>query len=152
MLREIAAVQRTLMDPTLREAAREVQLDRLSALEATEQETGRQIAQLSRRRGRADATFASLADVQSALNRDEALLSFQLGIWDTIESTFGGGAWLTVVTHSRRAVYRIPDRTYFGPLMSIFAGLLAGGDGREIAAAVRPDDVFAGALGELPSG
>ena len=151
VLRSIAAVQRTLIDPTLESAARQAQFARLSELEAREQETSRQIARLSGSGARLDSTFASLADVQSALRPNEALLSFQLGVWDTIESTFGGGAWLTVATHDRRAVYRIPDRAHFAPLIPVFTGLLAAGDGREIAAAVRLyTDTFSSALGELP--
>jgi hypothetical protein len=150
-LREIAAVQRTLMDPMLQHASRQVQLDRLAALEAREQESGRQIARLSQSGPRPDPAFASVADVQSALGPDEALLSFQLGVWDTVESTFGGGAWLTVLTRDRRAVYRIPDRAHFAPLVPVFNGLLSGGDGREVRAAVRlHGDVFSNALHELP--
>src|SRR5262249_24054229 len=91
------------------------------------------------RRPAGDA-FASLADVQAALSPDEALLSFALVVWDTVESTFGGGAWVTVVTRDRRAAYRLPDRAHFAPLVPVFAGLLSGGDGREIAAAVRLHD------------
>jgi hypothetical protein len=109
-------------------------------------------ARRDRLAARTDAPFASLDEVQSAIGPDEALLSFQLGIWDTIESTFGGGAWLTVVTRDRRAVYPIPDRAHFAPLVPMFAGLLSGGDGREITAAVRlHDDVFSNALRDLPS-
>jgi hypothetical protein len=150
--RAIAVVQRALMDPALAGGARQTQLDRLSALEAREQEAGRQIARLSGPGARPDS-FAGLAEVQSALRPHEALLSFQLGLWDTVESTFGGGAWLTVVTHDRRAVYRIPDRSHFMPLIPVFTGLLPAGDGREIAAGVRLyGDAFSSALAELPPG
>ena len=152
VLRTIAAVQRTLMDPALSLAARQAELNRLSALEAREQESSRQIARLSVG-GRPAPSFASLADVQALLRPNEALLSFQLGVWDTIERTFGGGAWLTAVTHDRREVYRIPDRAHFAPLVPVFTGLLSAGDGRDIAAAVRLyADVFSTALADLPPG
>jgi hypothetical protein len=152
VLRTIAAVQRTLMDPTLSLAARQAELNRLSALEGREQESSRQIARLSAG-ARPAPSFASLADVQAALRPNEALLSFQLGVWDTIERTFGGGAWLTAVTHDRRAVYRIPDRAHFAPLVPVFTGLLSAGDGRDIAAAVRLyADSFSSALADLPPG
>ena len=75
--------------------------------------------------------------MQSALAADEALLSFQVGIWNTFDGDFGGGSWLIAITRDRRAVYRIPDRSHFAPLVPVFTGLLTRGDGLERSAAVR---------------
>jgi hypothetical protein len=151
VLREIAETQRQIMNPTLSDAARQAALDRLTEQEARGQEAERQLALVTRGQPRAGAGFASVSDVQAALGPDEALMSFQLGIWNTVENTFGGGAWLISVTRDRGVVYRIPDRTHFAPLVPVFTGLLAAGDGREMPAAVRlHHDVFSNAIRELP--
>jgi hypothetical protein len=153
LLREIAAIQRTLMDPTLADDARRRHLERLEVLEAQEQEAERQIALTTRGDVRAAPAFARLRDVQSALAANEALLSFQLGIWNTYEGEFGGGSWLLAITRDRVAVHRIPDRSHFSPLVPMFTGLLGRGDGVEVPAAVRLyRDVFSAAITELPPG
>jgi hypothetical protein len=152
LLRDIASIQRTLMDPTLDAPARRASFDQLETLEQREQEAERQIA-LATRAGRTGPRFASLDEVQLALAADEALLSFQVGVWNTFDGDFGGGSWLMAITRDRRAVYRIPDRSHFAPLVPVFTGLLARGDGLERFAAVRLyADVFSTALNELPSG
>jgi tetratricopeptide (TPR) repeat protein len=150
-LRDIASIQRTLMDPRLDGNQRQASLDRLEALEAREQEASRQIAIAARDGHRLPSTFASLAVVQSALAANEALLSFQLGIWKTYEGEFGGGSWLVVITRDRRSVYPIPDRSHFAPLVPMFTGLLMRDDGLDVPAAVRLyGEVFSTALADLP--
>ena len=152
LLRDIASIQRTLMDPTLGDHERRTSFERLEALERQEQEAGRQIALSTRIGSRSAAQFASLDAVQSALTAEEALLSFQVGIWTTFDGDFGGGSWLIAITRDRRSVYRIPDRSYFAPLVPVFAGLLTRSDGVERSAAVRLHaDVFSTALSDLPS-
>jgi tetratricopeptide (TPR) repeat protein len=149
VLRDIASTQRTLMGPGASADERQTQLRRLEQLEAQEQEAQRQIALASSAPRK--ATFATLAAVQHALSEDEALLSYQVGIWTTYEGEFGGGSWLVVATRDRRRAYRIPDRVHFAPLVPVFTGLLARGDGLEIPAAVRLyRDVFSTALTDLP--
>ena len=149
VLRDIATTQRMLMVPGGSADERQTHLRRLERLEAQEQETQRQIALASSTPHK--ATFATLDAVQRALSPDEALLSYQVGIWTTYEGEFGGGSWLVVATRDRRRAYRIPDRGHFAPLVPVFAGLLARGDGFEIPAAVRLHrDVFSTALNDLP--
>jgi hypothetical protein len=105
------------------------------------------------RAARPDVEFATLDAVQSALADNEALLSFQVGIWETYEGDFGGGSWLIAVTRHGRSVHRIPDRAQLAPAVPIFTGLLARNDGSETAAAIRLyDDVVADALKALPPG
>lgn len=116
-----------------------------------------------RRRGDRDGTapaqpFADLPAVEAALQPSEALLSYQLGLWEAYNGDFGGGAWLTVVTAGGRRVYRLPDRTHFAARVPVFAGLLrsrTGAPGDPRAEAVPASrlwhDVFAGALADLPA-
>ena len=77
--------------------------------------------------------FATLDAVQAALGEDEALLSFQIGLWETYERNFGGGSWLVAVTKRGRTVHRLPDRVPLSDAVPVFAGLLEGGQGREHA-------------------
>jgi tetratricopeptide (TPR) repeat protein len=152
LLTDIARLQRTLMDPTLPSEARRSGLGTLADLEFRARETERQIA-LTLRAQTARPSFATLDALQSALGKDEALLSFQVGIWETYEGDFGGGSWLLALTADDRSVYRIPDRTHFAPIVPVYAGLLAREGGATDAAAVRLyGDVFAGALERLPPG
>ena len=162
VLREIASIQRTLMDPTLAERERRASIARLETLEEREQSTQRLIElsaggapiDLPHREEAGSAgnrRFASLADVQASLASGEALLSFQVGTPEAHDGNFGGGSWLIVVTRNQRAVHRIADRSYFAQLVPVFTGLLSRGDGLEAAASVRlHGDVFADAIRRLP--
>jgi CHAT domain-containing protein/tetratricopeptide (TPR) repeat protein len=151
VLRDIATVQRRLMDPTLAGPERRTILEQLDLLEEREQSAARLVALSTKAVSTTAPTFARLADVQAALGRDEALLSFQVGTSETSDGSFGGGSWLIVVTRDRRSVHRIPDRGHFAPLVPIFTGLLSRGDGLETSAALRLyADVFSGALQQLP--
>jgi hypothetical protein len=150
-LEAIAAVQRVLMDPTLDDGHRSRRLEELEGLERRAEEAERQIALAFKDARRAAATFAGLADVQSALAANEALLSFQVGLWDTVDGNFGGGSWLVAVTKGRRAVHRLPDRSRLSPVVPMLVGLLDGGPGREAPAAVQLyKEIVASALGSLP--
>lgn len=154
ILEAIVPVQRRLMDPALNDDDRRKTLQQLDELEHREQEAQRQIEIAANRRGAGTgAAFASLDAVQSALRADEALLSFQVGIWDTYEGEFGGGSWLIAVTRGGRSVYRIPDRAQLAPIVPVFTGLLARNDGAEATAAARLyQDLLADALNALPQG
>jgi tetratricopeptide (TPR) repeat protein len=152
LLQQLSVVQRRLMDPTLAEDARRDALALLEELESRERETERQIALAARTRG-ARPSFATLDALQAALGDDEVLLSFQVGIRETYEGEFGGSAWLVVLTRRGRSVYEIPDRAHFGPIVPMFAGLLAARLGIEgIPAARLYNEVFGGALEALPTG
>ena len=153
LLERIAGVQRRLMTPTLSTDSRRKALEQLEALEHREQEAQRQIALAATGRHREPPTFASLEQVQSALAENEALLSFQVGIWETYEGDFGGGSWLTAVTRHGRSVHRIPDRSQLAPMMPVFNGLLGRNDEVATAAAVRLyHDLVGEALARLPAG
>lgn len=149
----IAAVQRRLLDPALDGRARRDLLAQLDRLELDEREAGRQAA-LTSTSGRDGApTFASLADLQSALAPNEALLSFQVGLWTAFDGTFGGGSWVAAITRDGKSVHRIPDRVQLAPMVPVFTGLLERGDSRERPAAVRLyRELLADALAALPPG
>lgn len=138
------------MLPTLAPERRRDALARLEQLELRERELARQVA-LAFPREAASPSFATLDAVQSALGVNEALLSYQVGIWQTYEGEFGGGAWLTVITRDRRLLHRIPDRSHFAPIVPVFNGLLTREDGVDAVAAARLHrDVFGQALDALP--
>jgi tetratricopeptide (TPR) repeat protein len=153
LLEAIAPVQRRLMDPAIKDDERRRTLQELEDLERREQEAQHQIAIAANHRRGATPAFASLAAVQSALGDNEALLSFQVGIWETYEGDFGGGSWLTALTRRGRAVYRIPDRSQLAPMVPVFTGLLAGAGDVAAAGAIRLyEDILADALNALPPG
>ena len=136
VLENIAAVQRGLMDGSLDEQRRGRQLQELDALERREQEARRQVALAFPDRRDIPRTFASLEAVQAALRRDEALLSFQVGLWQSYAGEDEGGSWLVVATRDGRTVHRLPDRARLAPAVPLFNGLLESGRGGEAAAAV----------------
>jgi hypothetical protein len=149
-LSAIAGQQRALLDPSLDRASRAAGLARLSRLEADLHDVERAIAASGGPQPRRQ-TFATLSGVQQGLGPDEALLSFQVGLWETVDGDFGGGAWLVAITCDGWSVYPLPDRTHFGPAVAMFAGLLARQDGVERVAARRLfADTFSTALGDLP--
>ena len=151
LLEAIAAVQRVLMDPTLDDERRSGRLRELEGLERREQEAQRQIALAFHDARRPLPSFASLDDLQSALAGNEALLSFQVGLWETYEGDYGGGSWLIAVTKNRRTVHRLPDRTRLAPVVPVFVGLLNGGQARETPAAVRLyKELVSDAVASLP--
>jgi hypothetical protein len=140
------------MDPALGDDDRDAHLERLDRLEAQAEDASRRMAVAVRPQLPAPTGSPSLDAVQSALQANEALLSYQVGIWTTYEGEFGGGSWLLVVTRDRRAVYRIPDRSHFAPAVPMFTGLVASTDGTNgIAGARLYRDVFATALDDLPA-
>jgi CHAT domain-containing protein len=153
LLEAIAAVQRVLMDPTLDEERRAAQLRELEGLERREQEAQRQIALAFHGEKRVPPTFATLDTLQSALAGNEALLSFQVGLWTTYDGDYGGGSWLIAVTKKRRTVHRLPDRTRLSPVVPMFVGLLKSGQQRETAAAVRLyQELLSEGIASLPPG
>jgi CHAT domain-containing protein len=150
-LEAIAAVQRTLMNPTLDGERRRALLMELERHEHREREAQRRI-ELAFPHRRARPEFASLAAVQAALSEHEAVLSFQIGLWQTYEGDDGGGSWLIAITKSGATVHRLPDRTRVSSVMPVFIGLLTANEGRGVAAAVRLyQELLAEAVASLPS-
>jgi CHAT domain-containing protein/tetratricopeptide (TPR) repeat protein len=100
-----------------------------------------------------DAEFAGLADVQKALAPDEALLSFQLGLWEDLYGRFAGGSWLLVITREQARLHRLPDPTRLHAGVAIVAGLVQGGDALDSEPGLRLyEDLLAEALASLPDG
>ena len=95
--------------------------------------------------------FASLAAVQAGLSEHEAVLSFQVGLWQTYEGYDGGGSWLIAVTKNRATVHRLPDRTRLTSVIPMFVGLLTASEGQSVAAAVRLyQELIGDAVASLP--
>ena len=141
------------MNPTLAADLRRDTLTKLDQLENREREARRQIAVAFKEPRGESPSFANLAAIQSALADDEAILLFQVGIWETYEDNFGGGSWLLALTRQGRSLLRIPDRGHFAPMVPVFTGLLSRRDGVDGNAAARLyKDVFGGALEQLPPG
>ena len=136
VLERIAAVQRRLMDPRLDDGQRRVTLDELQNLELREREARRQIG-IAFPTDASAPTFASVRRLQESLGANEALLSFQIGLWETYEKEFGGGSWLIALTKQQRTVHRLPDRIELTPIVPMFAGLLARADGLDARSAGR---------------
>ena len=154
LLEGIATVQRRLMDPGLGDDARRLMLDELQGLELKEREARRQIGiAFPPQEESSTPTFAGLRALQSTLRANEALLSFQVGLWKTLDGEFGGGAWLIAVTKERHTIHRLPDRTELAPMVPVFNGLIARTDGLDGPSAARLYDVLlADALRQLPPG
>ncbi len=152
VLESIAAVQRRLLDPDLAHDARQAGLTELQALELRERELRRQIGiTVPSPQGATQTT--QLRAIQSTLRDNEALLSFQVGLWDTVEGEYGGGAWLVALTRAQQSVHRLPDRKELTPIVPMLTGLIDRGDGLEEAPAVRLYDLLlADAMRKLPAG
>ncbi len=69
-------------------------------------------------------TFASLADVQQALDDSEALLWYSLAPWEDVYGDFGGGAWLVSVTRAAARVHRLPSSVDLRSQVATLVGLL----------------------------
>ena len=155
LLESIAGTQRKLMDPTLSRDERRASLAALQDLELREREARQQVDQAFPTARSSAPAFATLGDVQGALQGDEALLAFQVGLRETYDGEFAGGSWLVAVTKQHTAVYRVPDRAALAPMVPVFAGLLrspAGPAGVEAASASRLyAELLAPALAALPA-
>ena len=152
LLESIAGVQRQLMDPALADPQRETLMSRLRDFERREREALR-LVQLAFKGEPSVPAFASLETIQGTLSDDEALLSFQIGLWENYDGTFGGGSWLVAATRRQRSVYKLPDRAQLATMVPVFTGLLRREDGSEATPAVRLHrDLLSDALAELPKG
>jgi CHAT domain-containing protein len=151
-LDDVARVQRALMSPALAGGERRAALAELERLERRVAEARREVSVAFPAAPLASENLATLAAVQSRLAADEALLSFQVGLWETYEGDYGGGAWLIAVTRERARAFRLPDRTRLADSVPLFSGLLESGRGRDAPAAGRLfDDLVAPALEWLPA-
>jgi hypothetical protein len=153
LLEGIAAVQRRLMNPELADGERRRLLEQLQDLELREGDARRQIGLALPRQDGSAPSFADLRALQSTLRPNEALLSFQVGLWETFEKEFGGGAWLIALTSGQRTLHRLPDRAQLAPMVPVFTGLLARTDGLAGPSAARLYEVLlADAIRLFPPG
>ncbi|AMY09087.1 putative ATPase [Luteitalea pratensis] len=153
VLESIAAVQRVLMDGSVGGERRARHLQELDVLERREQEARRQVAMAFPDRRDVPRTFASLDAVQAALGPDEALLSFQVGLWESYAGEDEGGSWLLVATRDSRTIYRLPDRARLAPAVPMFNGLLESSQRGAAAAAISLyDALLSDAVSSLPPG
>lgn len=152
LLEQIAALQRQLLDSTLAAERRGRALASLASLELAERDARRRLEIALPGRAAADIqAFASLRALRSTLGDDEALLSFQVALWETFEQEFGGGSWLVLLTRQGQAVFRLPDRARLTPLVPMFAGLISRADGRDGPVAARLyDELLKDAIDSLP--
>lgn len=132
LLGQIAALQRTLLDPSLDRAARQRQLARLELLEMRET-TERERGDRSATRDVAKLDIASLDELRAALGPHEAMLSFQLQYERNMYDDFAGGSWLWVITADRVQTVALPDRMVLEPALETYLGLQARGDDALVA-------------------
>jgi CHAT domain-containing protein len=153
LLEAIVDVQRRLLDPSIAAAARQRAIAQLQTLELQEQDARRQVEIAFHRADPASSAFVGLSDVRGTLADDEALLSYQVGLWQTFAGEFGGGSWLVVIAKDHQKVYRLPDRVELTPIIPVFSGLLQRADGLDAASAARLyDELLASAIRDLPPG
>lgn len=144
---EIAATQIRLSEPELSGDDRVALAGELAALERREQT---RMAALEQREQ--SAPTASLAEAQAALDRNEALLVYQLANGGERPSEWRGGAWVMVVTRERITAHRLPDERELLARIELFGPLLARREGDEVEAAARLwAALFEPALAQLPA-
>lgn len=94
-----------------------------------------------------------LDDLQALLAPDEALLSWQLSLWENAYGRFEGGSWLVAVEPDAVRLYALPDAAHVGPAVDHFTGLFEARDGGEArAAAILERQLLAPALADLGDG
>ncbi|HJQ75219.1 MAG TPA: CHAT domain-containing protein, partial [Gaiellaceae bacterium] len=155
VLGEIAAEQRALVAGGLKPEEREQHLAAIDRLEERERILRDEMA-------RTDEGFAtlkrpaipSLADVQSLLRDDEALLSYVVStrkITD-VAGSYGGGSWVFLVTKGGARVLPVPDAADLRAAIDVYLGTFARRDGLERAASGHLyDELLAEPLRELPA-
>jgi CHAT domain-containing protein len=70
------------------------------------------------------APFASLEQIQHALDDDEAMLWFSIAPWEDIYGEFGGGAWLIAVRRDAVSVHRLSSGSELESQVAALVGLL----------------------------
>ena len=149
--RRLVRVHRQLLDPQLAPEARQELLVELDDLEPEED---RLAAQRSRLRGTTATRpdhFLRLDELRGGLADDEAVLAFQVGLWQALDGSFAGGAWLMAVTRDDSRFYRLPDRVELEPAVTVFLDTFARRDGLEAEpAAALYDQLLRQALESLP--
>ncbi len=157
VLARIAEVQRRLSDPGLSAPERQAALGELAELEDVESDLRDRLLRESEDLAALhQSTIPSVAEIQTLLAPDQALLSYQL--WDGGSSSRPpisiGESWLIVVTRDRTQGFALPRRRTLRGRVEILEGLLAARD-ESSDAAVRTsvrlyDDLLREAMAALP--
>jgi len=154
LLRDLAAVQKKLMNPGVPPAERARALVELERLEAGELGLRDELARSSPEFASVRRpSIASLSEVRGRLAEDEGLISFQL--WNHVlragDVRANFGSWIIAVTRDGARAFPIPDRDIIEERVSFFLALLERRDGREgDAAAQLYHDLLEPALASLP--
>jgi CHAT domain len=150
--RQLAGVQRRIVDPGLGLAERRAAQAELVELESQERGLRDEMGRSAGRSAVAAAPVA-LVDVQAALQPDQALLSYAItSIGDLQVGDFvpGPRSWLLVVTRDAVAAVPVPSRDALREQVDLFRSLLDRGDGSHIEGAVRLHrDLLGEGLGQL---
>jgi CHAT domain-containing protein len=140
----VVASQRALLRPDLRGEPRARER---TVLEEAEREADAARDELARLLppSRARAQPPGLAELQSALAPNEALLSFQVfARRSTGDAPYDdGSSWVVAVSRSAARAFRLPDAAELATAVSFFPALVARRDGSERAGAAR---LYAGLL------
>lgn len=159
--RRVVDVHRRLLDPALASGRRDELLAKLAELE---REESRLAVKRRRMRATAGATaddlaaperFVGLDELRASLAADEALLAYQIGLWEALDGAFAGGAWLLAVTRDEVLLHRVPDRVGLELELGLntFLNLFERRDGSEAESApVLYDALLREALDSLPPG
>ena len=150
VLKDLVETQRRLLETDLSDVERRRTLRELENIEMREMQA-QQRPPMSTSASGDDQEFAALSDVESALAEDEAVLSFQIALWQDVFGDFGGGSWLLATTRRGTRVYRLPDRRVLRPAVRLFRGLFDARDNSEAMAATRLyEQLLADAVADLP--
>ena len=137
-LGEIARLEATLRSSALAAGPRTRTLEELAEAERSEQSLRRELAENAPRKLLLDEDTPTLAAVQQALGKDQALLSFQT--WRRQhhhDATYAdGSSWLTVVSKEGAKAFRIPDADVLRTRIDFFRELVGERDGSDAEAAI----------------
>ena len=146
----IAKIQQQVLNPQL-SPSRRAELEAALADRERRAEALREKVDQARPGTRRAPRFPTPDEVRAALAKDEAMLLFQVGLDTSLDGTFGGGAWLWVLTQEEIALHRIPDRLALETQIPVFVGLFADPAGARPEAAKRlHDQLLTEALDRLP--
>jgi CHAT domain-containing protein len=137
ILDEIAQVQKQLLDGELSANERAHALGRLERLEVEEVAMREAIAAEDPSFGAVRRPeIPSLAEVQSLLRSDQAMLAYQIESGESEElERWGGGSWQFVITRDDARALRLQNGDVLVAEVEIFLGLLSRRDGTEARAA-----------------
>lgn len=126
--RQIAHVQRRLLDPGLDAVERATLLARLEGFELEERSHRPSVAEVK-------VDFPSLGEVAASLTPDEALLIFQVDLETDLFGLPAGGSWVLVISREGHRAVPLGDRSALVPAIPMLRGLVERRDGNEVETA-----------------